>query len=232
VLCVLTPLLVVILCVLVVLLLRKATRPSPEAIAEENARALQDVRTTMQMLADDWPITTATTPTTTLRSSTAATPSSYSSFCATPNTCTARERTSTRAKPKCAQDGGQVKDYGYDMADAERGMEYVLDLVVEMHKDELPPGTPLTSENFRALVVKTSGPAENNPLPRYPVPVPDPPPSLLRGTTGRRHGRRPLQHRNRRRHLQHRQDPCRRRRRRPPAALQEQVPHWQEQTDD
>jgi len=62
-------------------------------------------------------------------------------------------------------DKGEPKDLGYDTPDAERGLGYAVDLVVEMHKDQLPPGTPLKGEHFYAVVVKTSGPKGANPLP-------------------------------------------------------------------
>lgn len=71
-----------------------------------------------------------------------------------------------RAKPKYEVNGaGEPKDLGYDTADTERGLSYTVDLVVEMKKDQLSPGTPLKGDNFYAIVVKTSGPKETNPLP-------------------------------------------------------------------
>jgi hypothetical protein len=71
-----------------------------------------------------------------------------------------------RAKPKYTiDDKNTPKAAGYDDPDIERGLPYALDLIVEMNKDELPPGTPLTGENFWALVTKTSGPKAGNPLP-------------------------------------------------------------------
>lgn len=71
-----------------------------------------------------------------------------------------------RAKPKYeVNDKGEPKELGYDTPDTERGLSYAVDLVVEMHKDQLPPGTALKGENFYAVVVKTSGPKEGNPLP-------------------------------------------------------------------
>jgi hypothetical protein len=44
-------------------------------------------------------------------------------------------------------------------------IEFVLDLIVKLRKEELPPGTPLTAENLWMIVVKSSGQAEDNPLP-------------------------------------------------------------------
>lgn len=70
-----------------------------------------------------------------------------------------------RAKPKYDQVGQKVTKAGYDKPDTERGLGYAVDLVVEMTKQALPPGTPLKPENFWCTVVKTSGPKENNPLP-------------------------------------------------------------------
>jgi len=71
-----------------------------------------------------------------------------------------------RSKPKYEQEtSGKVKDLGYNAPDTERGINYAVDLVVELHKDELPPGTPLKPDNFWAVVVKTSGPKQGNPLP-------------------------------------------------------------------
>lgn len=72
-----------------------------------------------------------------------------------------------RGKPKYEQESStrKVIDYGYDVPDAERGLGFAVDLVLEMRKDELKPGTPLKPDNFWAMVTKTSGPYEDNPLP-------------------------------------------------------------------
>lgn len=70
-----------------------------------------------------------------------------------------------RAKPKYSQAGRKVTAAGFDVPDTERGLGYAVDLVVEMTKQELPPGTPLKPEHFWCTVVKTSGPKEDNPLP-------------------------------------------------------------------
>ena len=72
-----------------------------------------------------------------------------------------------RAKPRYEQEANTKKviDYGYDIADVEKGLRFVVDLALEMRKDELKPGTPLKPKDFWALVTKTSGPAEDNPLP-------------------------------------------------------------------
>jgi len=70
-----------------------------------------------------------------------------------------------RAKPKYSQEGGKVTKHGYDAPDTERGLGYAVDLVVEMSKQDLPPGTPMKPEHFWCTVVKTSGPKEDNPLP-------------------------------------------------------------------
>lgn len=70
-----------------------------------------------------------------------------------------------RAKPKYEQAGRKVTAAGFDVPDTERGLGYAVDLVVEMTKQNLPPGTPLKPENFWCTVVKTSGPKEDNPLP-------------------------------------------------------------------
>ena len=71
-----------------------------------------------------------------------------------------------RSKAKYVQEGGgKVKDMGYDVSDMERNFPYTLDLVLELAKDEMAPGKKLLPKNFYATVVKTSGPAEGNPLP-------------------------------------------------------------------
>jgi len=75
-----------------------------------------------------------------------------------------------RAKPKYEvtkdSSGGAVpKDMGYDAPDIERGLMYALDLVVAMRTDDIKPGVPLKPDNFYCVVIKTSGPADNNPTP-------------------------------------------------------------------
>jgi hypothetical protein len=58
-----------------------------------------------------------------------------------------------------------VESLGWNRPDVERGLPYALDLVLEMRKDELPPGTPLEGKHFYTVVTKTSGPKESNRLP-------------------------------------------------------------------
>jgi hypothetical protein len=70
-----------------------------------------------------------------------------------------------RAKPAYEAEGNRVESLGWNRPGVERGLPYALDLVVEMRKDELPPGTPLEGKHFYAVVTKTSGPKEGNPLP-------------------------------------------------------------------
>lgn len=71
-----------------------------------------------------------------------------------------------RAKPRYEQEqSGKVIDYGYDVPDAERGFAFAPDLVLEFAKKDVAPGTPLSGDHFYAVVTKTSGPKENNPLP-------------------------------------------------------------------
>lgn len=86
----------------------------------------------------------------------------YSALFATPVHCVV----TMRAKPRyTVSDKNVPKAAGYDDPDIERGLPYALDLIVEMHKDDLPPGQPLTGDNFWAVVTKTSGPKESTPLP-------------------------------------------------------------------
>jgi hypothetical protein len=85
----------------------------------------------------------------------------YAALFATPVHCII----TMRSKPKYQIDGNTPKALGYNTADVERGLPYALDLIVEMNKDELPPGQALVGDNFWALVVKTSGPKGGNPLP-------------------------------------------------------------------
>ena len=71
-----------------------------------------------------------------------------------------------RSKPRYDVDAsGNPKATDYQMPDTERGINYAVDLVVEMHKKEAKPGTPLKPADFSAVVIKTSGPKENNPIP-------------------------------------------------------------------
>jgi hypothetical protein len=86
----------------------------------------------------------------------------YAALFATPVHCIV----TMRAKPKYTVDDKNIpKAAGYDDPDIERGLPYALDLIVEMNKDELEPGTKLEGKNFWALVTKTSGPKVGNPLP-------------------------------------------------------------------
>ena len=67
-----------------------------------------------------------------------------------------------RAKPRYDQKkGGEVVDYGYNVPDTERGFGYAVDLIIEMQRKPLPPGQELSPEDFRAVVVKSSGERDN-----------------------------------------------------------------------
>lgn len=71
-----------------------------------------------------------------------------------------------RSKAKYVQDAQKkVKDMGYDVADMEKNLPYVLDLLLELGTEQKNPGVALTPEDFFAVVRKTSGPKDNNPLP-------------------------------------------------------------------
>ncbi len=85
----------------------------------------------------------------------------YALMYATPVDCII----SMQSKPAYSDDVTRPDKLGYNIAITERGLHYAVDLVVEMNKDDLDPGTPLAGENFWAVVTKTSGPKEDHPLP-------------------------------------------------------------------
>ena len=68
-----------------------------------------------------------------------------------------------RAKPRYEQDvrTKEVKDYGYDVADTERGLGYTVDLIVELGRKQVEPGTPLIPDDYWAVVTKSSGERDN-----------------------------------------------------------------------
>jgi len=70
-----------------------------------------------------------------------------------------------RAKPAYAMQGNAPVDLKHDKADAERGLAFAVDLVVEMFKEDKKPGVALTPEDFYCIITKASGPKEDNPLP-------------------------------------------------------------------
>ena len=71
-----------------------------------------------------------------------------------------------RSKAKYEQDAKKkVKDMGYDVPDMEKNLPYVLDLLLELGVARKDPGVALAPEDFFAIVRKTSGPREDNPLP-------------------------------------------------------------------
>ena len=70
-----------------------------------------------------------------------------------------------QSKPAYSEDATKPEKLGYRAPITERGFEYAVDLILEMQTDELKPGVALTGDNFFAIVTKTSGPKEKNPLP-------------------------------------------------------------------
>ncbi|MCP4537721.1 MAG: AAA family ATPase [Chloroflexi bacterium] len=70
-----------------------------------------------------------------------------------------------QSKPAYDDDVNKPDKLGYNTPITERGLHYAVDLGVEMHTDDLKPGTALTGENFWTVVTKTSGPKKDNPLP-------------------------------------------------------------------
>jgi hypothetical protein len=70
-----------------------------------------------------------------------------------------------QAKPAYTDDATKPEKLGYDKPVTELGLNYAVDLVLEMRKAEKKPGDKLVCDDFGALIVKTSGPKEGNPFP-------------------------------------------------------------------
>jgi hypothetical protein len=85
----------------------------------------------------------------------------YSMLYSTPVDCII----TMQSKEAYSDDATRPDNLGFNKPVTEKGFMYAVDLVIEMHKDDVKPGAVLKDENFFSVVVKTSGPKESNPLP-------------------------------------------------------------------
>ena len=70
-----------------------------------------------------------------------------------------------RAKPEFDTSSRNPDNLEQDKPDMERGLAYTVDTILEMQTKDVMRGKALKPEDYFAIVTKTSGPAEGNPLP-------------------------------------------------------------------